>query len=182
MRSAMPANFFDKARRFAAAGIVLAGLCAITGSFLDWAVITERQIAPDVDFGDTTDELEPGQGEAFKGVKETGVLAVSLLGATQKDWVKPFFKHVAVADGKAGPLAVRIGEATGRAPLEAAAQGIKLGPEDWAIRCNLVTIQDADLCHRFTARIIRNVKIGASPEWLVRRLEGPNAKNLMFIG
>ncbi len=31
---------------------------------------------------------------------------------------------------------------TGRAPLEAAAQGIELGPHDWAIRCNLVTIED----------------------------------------
>ena len=31
---------------------------------------------------------------------------------------------------------------TGRAPLEAAAQGIQLGPKDWAIRCNLVTIED----------------------------------------
>jgi 2,3-bisphosphoglycerate-independent phosphoglycerate mutase len=31
---------------------------------------------------------------------------------------------------------------TGRAPMEAAAQGIKLGPEDWAVRCNLVTIED----------------------------------------
>ncbi len=31
---------------------------------------------------------------------------------------------------------------TGRAPLEAAAQGIELGPDDWAIRCNLVTVQD----------------------------------------
>jgi 2,3-bisphosphoglycerate-independent phosphoglycerate mutase len=31
---------------------------------------------------------------------------------------------------------------TGRAPLEAAAQGIVLGPYDWAIRCNLVTIRD----------------------------------------
>ena len=31
---------------------------------------------------------------------------------------------------------------TGRAPLEAAAKGISLGPEDWAIRCNLVTIED----------------------------------------
>src|SRR5438105_1657341 len=29
---------------------------------------------------------------------------------------------------------------TGRAPLEAAAMGIHLGPEDWAIRCNLVTV------------------------------------------
>ena len=31
---------------------------------------------------------------------------------------------------------------TGRAPLQAAAQGITLGPDDWAIRCNLVTIED----------------------------------------
>jgi 2,3-bisphosphoglycerate-independent phosphoglycerate mutase len=29
---------------------------------------------------------------------------------------------------------------TGRAPLEAAAQGIVLGSHDWAVRCNLVTI------------------------------------------
>ena len=31
---------------------------------------------------------------------------------------------------------------TGRAPIEAAAQGIVLDEEDWAIRCNLVTIHD----------------------------------------
>ena len=35
----------------------------------------------------------------------------------------------------------------------------------------LVSIQDSDLCHCFTARIIRNVKIAPSPEWLVKRLE-----------
>jgi len=39
---------------------------------------------------------------------------------------------------------------TGRAPLEAAAQGIKLGPNDWAIRCNLVTIEDQAM-RSFTA-------------------------------
>jgi len=39
---------------------------------------------------------------------------------------------------------------TGRAPLEAAAQGIELGPEDWAIRCNLVTVQDQTM-QDFTA-------------------------------
>jgi 2,3-bisphosphoglycerate-independent phosphoglycerate mutase len=39
---------------------------------------------------------------------------------------------------------------TGRAPLEAAAQGIALGPEDWAIRCNLVTIEDQTM-RDFTA-------------------------------
>ena len=39
---------------------------------------------------------------------------------------------------------------TGRAPLEAAAQGIALGPNDWAVRCNLVTIQD-QVMKSFTA-------------------------------
>ncbi|WP_435022110.1 cofactor-independent phosphoglycerate mutase [Tundrisphaera sp. TA3] len=39
---------------------------------------------------------------------------------------------------------------TGRAPLEAAAAGVELGPEDWAIRCNLMTIEDGRLSD-FTA-------------------------------
>jgi 2,3-bisphosphoglycerate-independent phosphoglycerate mutase len=39
---------------------------------------------------------------------------------------------------------------TGRAPLEAAAQGIVLGPDDWAVRCNLVTITDQTM-EDFTA-------------------------------
>ncbi len=39
---------------------------------------------------------------------------------------------------------------TGRAPMEAAAQGIQLGPADWAVRCNLVTIED-QVMRDFTA-------------------------------
>jgi 2,3-bisphosphoglycerate-independent phosphoglycerate mutase len=39
---------------------------------------------------------------------------------------------------------------TGRAPLEAAAMGHRLGPDDWAIRCNLMTIRDG-LMTDFTA-------------------------------
>jgi len=39
---------------------------------------------------------------------------------------------------------------TGRAPIEAAAQGIALAPEDWAIRCNLVTVVDQQM-RDFTA-------------------------------
>ncbi|MDZ7620244.1 MAG: cofactor-independent phosphoglycerate mutase [Patescibacteria group bacterium] len=39
---------------------------------------------------------------------------------------------------------------TGRAPLEAAAQGIELGPRDWAVRCNLVTIEK-QVMRSFTA-------------------------------
>src|SRR5438445_6581004 len=39
---------------------------------------------------------------------------------------------------------------TGRAPLETAAMGIGLGPNDWAIRCNLVTV-DKEEMRDFTA-------------------------------
>jgi 2,3-bisphosphoglycerate-independent phosphoglycerate mutase len=39
---------------------------------------------------------------------------------------------------------------TGRAPIEAAAQGIVLGPSDVAVRCNLVTIRDRTM-EDFTA-------------------------------
>lgn len=39
---------------------------------------------------------------------------------------------------------------SGRAPLEAAAQGIALGPHDCAIRCNLVTVED-QVMRDFTA-------------------------------
>ena len=49
---------------------------------------------------------------------------------------------------------------TGRAPLEAAAQGIELGADDWAIRCNLVTVLDG-VMKSFTAGQIPN-DIGAN--------------------
>lgn len=43
---------------------------------------------------------------------------------------------------------------------------------------NLVSIEDAELCNRFTARIIRNVEIGASPDWLVKRLEAVGERSI----
>lgn len=39
---------------------------------------------------------------------------------------------------------------TGRAPLETAAMGIHLGPNDWAVRCNLVYVPDGTM-NDFTA-------------------------------
>ncbi len=44
---------------------------------------------------------------------------------------------------------------TGRAPLEAAAQGIELGELDWCIRCNLVTVTDGRMAS-FTSEQIPN--------------------------
>ena len=46
---------------------------------------------------------------------------------------------------------------------------------------DIVKIEDQDLCHRFTARIIRNVKIGPSPEFLVQRLEAIGERSINNI-
>ena len=53
---------------------------------------------------------------------------------------------------------------TGRAPLEAAAQGIALGPEDWAIRCNLVTVENQTM-RDFTAGHISTDEALFEPCW-----------------
>ncbi len=42
---------------------------------------------------------------------------------------------------------------TGRAPIEAAAQGIKLGASDWVFRCNLVTIADGQMADHSAGHI-----------------------------
>jgi phenylalanyl-tRNA synthetase beta chain len=41
-----------------------------------------------------------------------------------------------------------------------------------------VRIDAADLCPHYTARIIRNVKIGPSPAWMVRRLEAVGLRSI----
>ncbi len=49
---------------------------------------------------------------------------------------------------------------TGRAPIEAAAGGVELGDDDWAIRCNLVTIED-QVMRDFTAGHISSAEAAA---------------------
>src|SRR6266513_2760030 len=61
---------------------------------------------------------------------------------------------------------------TGRAPLEAAAMGIALGPNDWAIRCNLVTIED-EVMRDFTAGHIGNEEGKALIASVQEALGGP---------
>ncbi|QQS33264.1 MAG: phenylalanine--tRNA ligase subunit beta [Acidobacteriota bacterium] len=46
---------------------------------------------------------------------------------------------------------------------------------------DIVTIQDTDRCHRFTARVIRGVKVGPSPQWLVDRLEALGERSINNI-
>src|SRR5438874_12131612 len=66
------------------------------------------------------------------------------------------------------PLAVY----TGRAPLETAAMGIALGPNDWAIRCNLVYAPDGHM-RDFTSGHITNEEGRPLIEALHAALGGP---------
>ncbi len=72
---------------------------------------------------------------------------------------------------------------TGRAPLEAAARGISLGPNDWAIRCNLVTIERGRM-RSFTAGQIRTDEatelLRALQQALPERF-GPLAERWQFV-
>src|SRR6516225_2550991 len=58
---------------------------------------------------------------------------------------------------------------TGRAPLEAAALGIALGPNDWAIRCNLVTVEHEQM-RDFTAGHISNAEGRALMQTVAEKL------------
>ena len=62
---------------------------------------------------------------------------------------------------------------TGRAPLEAVAQGVELGGDDWAFRCNLVCLEDGKM-KSFTAghissgegkEIIAGLQKEIAPRW-----------------
>ncbi len=51
---------------------------------------------------------------------------------------------------------------------------IKVNEDDAAKAQDMlkVNIEDHDLCTRFSARVLKNVKIGPSPKWMQQRLEG----------
>jgi len=69
---------------------------------------------------------------------------------------------------------------TGRAPLEAAAQGIELGPHDWAVRCNLVTIEDQVMID-FTADHISTDEATELLQAAQQELLGGGDQRLQFV-
>jgi 2,3-bisphosphoglycerate-independent phosphoglycerate mutase len=77
---------------------------------------------------------------------------------------------------------------TGRAPLEAAAQGIRLGTDDWAVRCNLVTI-DEQTMRDFTAghistdearRLLADLQAELGADTPLEFVPGVSYRNLMI--
>lgn len=70
---------------------------------------------------------------------------------------------------------------TGRAPLETAAMGIALGPDDWAIRCNLVHIDKGEM-RDFTAGHITSEDGKELIRTLQEKLNGPLPNELGLQG
>lgn len=79
---------------------------------------------------------------------------------------------------------------TGRAPLEVVAMGIPLGPHDWAVRCNLMTILDGRMTDFAAGHIsneegaeligaLRAVLVDAYPE--VELYPGVSYRNAMIV-
>src|SRR5207244_13290241 len=54
----------------------------------------------------------------------------------------------------------------------------QLVPRPAVLADSIVKISDPELCHRFTARIIKALKIGPSPQWLVDRLEAIGERSI----
>lgn len=44
-----------------------------------------------------------------------------------------------------------------------------------------VTIQEPDLCYRYIARVVKNVKVGPTPEWMRRRLKACGVRSINNI-
>ena len=44
-----------------------------------------------------------------------------------------------------------------------------------------VEIKDPDLCYRYLARMVKNVKIGPSPDWMIRRLKACGVRSINNI-
>jgi len=66
---------------------------------------------------------------------------------------------------------------TGRAPLEAAAQDIELAPGDWAVRCNMVTIEDQTM-RDFTAGHVSTEEAAALLAALQEKVGSPSLQFL----
>lgn len=70
---------------------------------------------------------------------------------------------------------------TGRAPLEAAAQGLQISSDEWVFRCNLVTIVDG-VMEDYSAGHISSEEAAALIEELNHQLAGPHIRFYPGVG
>ncbi|HEX6052519.1 MAG TPA: phenylalanine--tRNA ligase subunit beta, partial [Gemmatimonadaceae bacterium] len=71
--------------------------------------------------------------------------------------------------------------ALGHAGSPASAVAIETVPTEGSTGGVTVRIDDVDGCHRYLGVVVRGVRVGPSPEWLVRRLEGAGVRSINNI-
>lgn len=142
--------------------------CVLPGDFK----IKKGKIRGAVSMGMICSKEELGLEEKSKGIWE---LAPGLgIGKPSEDFLggEDAVFEVALTSNRSDCLSVE-----GLARELAAAYGGKRPavdvafPEDAAVPAPALEIRDPDLCGRYSARIVKGVKIGPAPEWMARRLE-----------
>ncbi|MCK4259228.1 MAG: phenylalanine--tRNA ligase subunit beta [Halanaerobiales bacterium] len=84
----------------------------------------------------------------------------------------PNFAHCLSMIGVAREVAARVGQSLKKLEIVVT----ETGPAVTELAS--VEIKDPELCLRYTARVIRNVKVAESPEWLKKRLEAAGVRSI----
>jgi phenylalanyl-tRNA synthetase beta chain len=157
-----------------AAGLKVA--CALVGTELPGMAIRKAKIRGVESFGMVCAEDELGLGDDHTGIlvlpaeAPLGATVASVLGSDVViDWeVTPNRPDLNSHVGIAREIAAVSGTYAGlRLPSTAARQAAGVSCRD----LSAVEVLAPDLCPRYIARIIRNVRIGPSPTWMQRALQ-----------
>ena len=88
-------------------------------------------------------------------------------------------REVAAAVGQ--PVDVTRALHEGAAVLQAKRIAIQSDPRRASLGGISVSIEDVDGCPRYLGAVVRGVRVGASPDWLARRLEGAGVRSINNI-
>jgi phenylalanyl-tRNA synthetase beta chain len=126
-------------------------------------------------------DFQANHSELAEALTRVG-LAVEGISAFDEDWILDIdltsnrpdcLSHLGIAR----EIAVIYGSSL-KQPVETESINVDEVPFPAILAPDIVKIEDSDLCHRFTGRIVRGVEIGPSPEWLVRRLESIGERSI----
>lgn len=142
--------------------------------------IKKAKLRGEVSMGMLCSEIELGRGDDASGIMElapmdpgTPLASVWTDTDTVLDIDVPSNRGDCLSHlGVAREIGALTGETLRTPEYEPVEKGT---PADKQFR---VTVEDPEDCPRFTAHVIRNVTIGPSPEWLVKRLESVGQRSI----
>ena len=153
-------------------------------SLVDGTEIRSAEIHGVLSQGMICSESELGLGERSSGIMVLDAnlhLGIPLAEALE---LNDLIYHIGITPNRADCLSV-----VGIAREVAALFGEKWSPPDASLKetgppvesLSSVTIEDVDLCPRYAARIVKNIKIKPSPLWMRQRLEAQGVRAINNI-